>query len=236
MSVASQGGQPCSVPFPVGIFPFWLSCPEKYGFTTTETTNNNLPTNDLVPRKQFKTSNLLECMQNDEDCGLLLEPCADLLRQCNLDHVVVVCDVKVRNGETYILLHTLQSIEWHKIINNRFLYTKLEKYFKWKQCKNINWNKSVLQDQYFEAPSTQDIIPWSEAQEQKLLSLKDKDIKMKETTIAVSIKQMMRAVCNNIDLLSTSKKTRLKDRLNQEEDRLNQEEDVYIYIYTYTYI
>ena len=59
---------------------------------------------------------------------------------------------------------------------------------------------------------------------------------MKETTIAVSIKQMMRAVCNNIDLLSTSKKTRLKDRLNQEEDRLNQEEDVYIYIYTYTYI
>ena len=78
-------------------------------------------------------------------------------------------------------------------------------------------NKNALLQRYFQTPNPPEISPWNELKEQELVRLRDNDIGMKDTAVAVSTKQMANAVCNNVNLLSTPEKTRLIETLNQEE-------------------
>ena len=66
-----------------------------------------------------------------------------------------------------------------------FLVAEIKILLKWKQCKNLIGNKTILLDQYFETPDPQEITPWSDLQEQELLILQDNCIEMKDTAVAV---------------------------------------------------
>ena len=99
-----------------------------------------------------------------------------------------------------------------------FYVAEIKILLKWKQCKNLIGNKSVLLAQYFETLDPPDVTPWSKVQELELVRLKDNGIDMKDTAVEVSTKQMANAVCNNANLISTPEKTRLIETLNQEEE------------------
>ena len=128
-----------------------------------------------------------------------------------------------------------RSVQLHAINNDRleiisrkgeitvankqsFLVSEIKILLKWKQCKNMSGNKPELLNRYFETPDPEEITPWSDLQEQELLTLQDNGIEMKDTAVAVSTKQMANAVCNNINLLNTPEKKRLILTLNQEEE------------------
>ena len=98
-----------------------------------------------------------------------------------------------------------------------FLVPEIKMLLKWKQCKNLVGNKNALLERYFLTPNPQEISPWNEVKERELVRLRDNDIGMKDTAVAVSTKQMANAVCNNVNLLSTPEKTRLIETLNREE-------------------
>ena len=101
-----------------------------------------------------------------------------------------------------------------------FLVAEIKILLKWKQCKNLIGNKNALLQRYFETPNPQEISQWNEVKEQELVRLRDNDIRMKDTALAVSTTQMVNAVCNNVNLLSTPEKTRLIETLNEEEEEV----------------
>ena len=126
-----------------------------------------------------------------------------------------------------------RSVQLHAINNDRleiilrkgeitvankqsFLVSEIKILLKWKQCKNMSGNKAELLNRYFETPDPEEITPWSDLQEQELLTLQDNGIEMKDTAVAVSMKRNV--VYNNINLLNTPEKTRLIQTLNQEEE------------------
>lgn len=77
-------------------------------------------------------------------------------------------------------------------------------------------NKNFLIDTYFNSPDPEEIVPWSEEQENMLSTLKREIIDMKDTALAVSTNQMARGITNNITLLNTPEKEMLRNKLNEE--------------------
>ena len=57
-------------------------------------------------------------------------------------------------------------------------------------------------------------MPWSEEQENELSTLKQETIDLKDTALVVSTNQMARGITNNIELLNTPEKEKLRDKLN----------------------
>ena len=77
-------------------------------------------------------------------------------------------------------------------------------------------NKQALIDMYLELPNPPEIIPWSDEREQEVQDLYNTGIDMKETAVAISTKQMVNSVCNNVNLLNTPEKQRLLYSLQDE--------------------
>jgi len=77
-------------------------------------------------------------------------------------------------------------------------------------------NKNFLIDTYFNSPDPEEIVPWSEEQENMLSTLKREIIDMKDTALAVSTNQMARGITNNITLLNTPEKEMLRNKLKEE--------------------
>ena len=99
---------------------------------------------------------------------------------------------------------------------DNFLIIEIKVLIKWRLGNNGVGDEAVLLYHYFEAPDPALIIAWSTTQEQELLSLKVSILEMKETAIAISTVKIVRAVTNNINILTTPKKTRLKESLNEQ--------------------
>ena len=66
-----------------------------------------------------------------------------------------------------------------------FLVPEIKILLKWKQCKNLVGNKNALLERYFLTPNPQEISPWNEVKERELVRLRDNDIGMKDTAVAV---------------------------------------------------
>ena len=66
--------------------------------------------------------------------------------------------------------------------------------------------KAVLIKLYVDTPDPEQVVPWSDEQENELLKMKEEDINMKEADLEVSTNQMTRGVSNNIILLNTTDK------------------------------
>ena len=89
---------------------------------------------------------------------------------------------------------------------------------KWKVSKIPPGNKAALIQLYFDTPDPEEIMAWSKMQENKLLTVKQDHIDMKDTALAVSANQMDRGVSNNIKLLNTPEKNILIDKLREKND------------------
>ena len=94
-----------------------------------------------------------------------------------------------------------------------FKVTEIKTMLKWKTRKIPTGNKNSLIDAYFNLPDPEEIVPWTEEQENALSILKQETVEMKDTALAISINQMARGITNHISLLDTPEKERLREKL-----------------------
>ena len=77
-------------------------------------------------------------------------------------------------------------------------------------------NKQALIDIYLELPNPPEIIAWSDEKEQEVQDFLNTGIDMKETSVAISTKQMENSGCNDVNILNTPEKQRLLNSLQDE--------------------
>ena len=94
-----------------------------------------------------------------------------------------------------------------------FKLIEIKTMLKWKTRKTPIGNKHSLIDAYFNLPDPEEIVQWTEEQENELSELKQKIVDMKDTAVVVSINQMARGISNNISLLDKLMKERLREKL-----------------------
>ena len=112
------------------------------------------------------------------------------------------------------LLLTSKSADLTQGTKSSFTIAEIKVLIKWKVRKVPPGNKQSLVDIYCNSPDPEEVVPWSEEQENALATMKQETIEMKDTALAVSTNQMARGITNNFALLNTPEKEKLRDKLN----------------------
>ena len=120
--------------------------------------------------------------------------------------------VHAANGRDLLL--TTKGTDLTEETKKSFTVPEIKVLIKAKVSKVPQGNKPELVTLYCSLPEPEDIVPWSEEQENELLTLKQETIDLKDTALAVSTNQMARGITNNIALLNTPEKEKLRDKLN----------------------
>ena len=98
-----------------------------------------------------------------------------------------------------------------------FITTEIKTLLKWKIGKKPNSAKATLVQMYVDAPNPS-IVPWTNLEDDALNALKNAEIELKYTALAVSTNQMENGIKNKVSLLKAPERRNLLNALINSEN------------------